>query len=232
MPELDDHGHSPGDLLVFKGIIDHWAVYAGSDRIIHYNNTEEEPLKAVIVEETIQSFWERQRDSSGTGSVLEIMNSSAAAVSRSGQACYWKIFPKEEPKLGILERRIHTQQFSGEAIVQRARQYLGRTHYNLVFENCETFAKWCKYGVHMSEQTQTAGLTVSVGIGTGGGVAIGALAGAAAGTVLFPVVGTAVGAFVGGLAGAPIGAGIFGVGGWAANQLIRKAKSDEDEFGN
>ena len=46
--------------------------------------------------------------------------------------------------------------YSREKTVERARSLLGRNKYNLIFENCETFANMCKTGKHESSQVENA----------------------------------------------------------------------------
>ena len=132
-------------------------------------------------------------------------------------------YPEKEPKLGVLEREIHPKKYTADEIVERARKHVGNGDYDLFLHNCETFAKWCKYGVKMSEQAQRYGLAFTTGAGVGAGAGVGTLVGMGIGSVI-PVVGTAVGAGVGFLSGVIVGAVSGGPGGWAANQMIRKNK--------
>jgi hypothetical protein len=46
--------------------------------------------------------------------------------------------------------------FSRLEIVERARSQIGSKGYNLVFLNCEHFARWCKTGVYESDQVNSA----------------------------------------------------------------------------
>jgi hypothetical protein len=46
--------------------------------------------------------------------------------------------------------------FSREEIVRRARSQIGSKGYNLVFYNCEHFARWCKTGKSESKQVEAA----------------------------------------------------------------------------
>jgi predicted ATPase len=45
--------------------------------------------------------------------------------------------------------------YSGRETVERARSRLGEDKYNLVFNNCEHFAVWCKTGVSESSQVSS-----------------------------------------------------------------------------
>jgi hypothetical protein len=65
--------------------------------------------------------------------------------------------------------------YSPEETVRRARTQLslGKGQYNLVFKNCEHFARWCKSGVAESHQVNTvAGVAVGVAL-TAAAVGIG-----------------------------------------------------------
>ena len=46
--------------------------------------------------------------------------------------------------------------FSAKETVKRARSRLGEKDYNLLFNNCEHFALWCKYGISKSVQVEQA----------------------------------------------------------------------------
>ena len=57
-----------------------------------------------------------------------------------------------------------TKRFSPEETVFRARSRLGEKNYNLLFNNCEHFVLWCKYGKSKSVQVEnviTAALVIS-----------------------------------------------------------------------
>jgi hypothetical protein len=46
--------------------------------------------------------------------------------------------------------------FSRQKIVERARSQIGSKKYDLVFNNCEHFARWCKTGIYESNQVNSA----------------------------------------------------------------------------
>jgi len=61
--------------------------------------------------------------------------------------------------------RCEAKRFSPEETIQRARSRLGEKSYNLLFNNCEHFALWCKYGAGKSVQVEKA-FTAAVVLGT------------------------------------------------------------------
>lgn len=62
-----------------------------------------------------------------------------------------------------------------DLVLKRALSRLGERDYNVVFNNCEHFATWCKTGKHQSDQVDTA-VTASLMGGVVSGVALGAAA--------------------------------------------------------
>ncbi|MDR1459211.1 MAG: lecithin retinol acyltransferase family protein [Bacteroidales bacterium] len=56
--------------------------------------------------------------------------------------------------------------YSHEETVRRARSMIGTKNYNLVFNNCEHFAFWCKTGVSRSEQVEQRLAEAAITIGT------------------------------------------------------------------
>ena len=56
------------------------------------------------------------------------------------------------PSLSALLKRFNYQLASPSKTVERARSKLGEDGYNIVFNNCEHFAIWCKTGVKESHQ--------------------------------------------------------------------------------
>ncbi len=87
-----------------------------------------------------------------------------------------------------------------DVVVKRAEERLGEAAYNLVFNNCEQFATWCKTGIHKSEQVNNAAATAGGASASGAAVAGGLGVVGAAGTAA-------------GLSGAGIMSGLATVGG-------------------
>jgi hypothetical protein len=68
--------------------------------------------------------------------------------------------------------------YSPEETAERAQSCLGtkKGEYNLVFHNCEHFARWCKSGVAESRQVQNAVTALAVGAAVAAAAAITAVA--------------------------------------------------------
>ena len=64
--------------------------------------------------------------------------------------------------LSPIKGRTGSNQFSPAETVRRARSRLGENAYNLIFNNCEHFALWCKYGTSRSVQVERAAATAVV----------------------------------------------------------------------
>ncbi|GMT17257.1 hypothetical protein PFISCL1PPCAC_8554, partial [Pristionchus fissidentatus] len=137
--ELDVH-LTPGDLVEFSSVSHiHWAVFEqtfnGEAYVIHYWNEDDE-------EETQSS-----RNPRIFGSICEIIGDvqvrrdTLAAVAKG---CLCRINNKLDMQ--------HTS-FTPEEIVSRARGQIGNaTRYHLMYNNCEHFANWCRYGEEKSQQ--------------------------------------------------------------------------------
>ena len=89
------------------------------------------------------------------GSDVKVRETSLKQFSRGGK-CQAAFFPKNSAGEG---------RFSPEETVRRARSRIGEESYNLLFNNCEHFALWCKCGTSKSVQVKKA-VAVAVVLGT------------------------------------------------------------------
>jgi len=73
----------------------------------------------------------------------------------------------KDGKYGVLQftRKQGVNQFSGTETVRRARSRIGERSYNLIFNNCEHFAFWCKTGNSKSRQVESV-ITTAIVLGT------------------------------------------------------------------
>ena len=111
----------------------HFAVYSGDNRIIHYQKVLG---KHAVIEETIQQFFQRE----GFGNV-------------------------KKAELGSIHGRMD-KPLTRDVVVKNARHHLGHTYTstscNIVFENSEDFANWCKYKVKPISEVERRVPTVAI----------------------------------------------------------------------
>ena len=151
---MSSHGFEEGDLIEFKNRwgYNHWAVYVGNGEIVHYAPTRACGTKAEIICEYLDDYIRR----------------------KSSKLSYGK------KELGVLDGLLHDEIYNGKEVARRALSKVGEEGYDLVFKNCEHFAKWCKYDTPISEQVEdkvkrgtiVAGLAAGAGAGIGGVIGI------------------------------------------------------------
>lgn len=67
----------------------------------------------------------------------------------------------------------HARVYAHADVVRRAESRLGHSRYHLLFENCESFARWCVVGSEVSFQGQGVVMGAAAGVGSlvfGGGL--------------------------------------------------------------
>jgi hypothetical protein len=102
----------------------------------------------------LQGVYEHHGIDCGDGSIIhyrkpsEIIEKTSLATFTRGNKIYLKQYIKEFC-------------FIPEIVVQRAISRLGEQKYNLLFNNCEHFATWCKTGISYSEQIRDFVPTIS-----------------------------------------------------------------------
>ncbi|MBQ4437648.1 lecithin retinol acyltransferase family protein [bacterium] len=131
------------------GIYDHYGIYTGRGKVIHFSNEGSDFGGDIRVRRaTLSQFkdgasnvfvidFEAYRDYIENPGLLELLEEGIVGIALR------KLFGSE--KITI---------YSPEETVKRAESQLGEGNYNLVFNNCEHFAVWCKTGVHESSQVQ------------------------------------------------------------------------------
>ncbi len=126
----------PGDILYVKRTgYRHFGIYAGNQQVIHYYK-EKNPLVSdgIISETTLADFQ-------GVSDTIYVLNSTAQS---------------DPPLFDWIVRRLlgdDIELYSPEETVARARSKLGERGYNLLLNNCEHFALWCKTGIAQSSQS-------------------------------------------------------------------------------
>jgi hypothetical protein len=124
----------------------------------------------------------------GDGSVAHWWSGSADKLSlfAAKSTAVVQLTPLSEFAGGrVVQVREYAQGLVGETVRQRALSQLGREGYDLIGDNCEHFATWCRTGFHESEQVKDALALVqglpTVGASIVGGVRLVSLAGPAGG---------------------------------------------------
>lgn len=123
-----------GDLVeISRGIYSHWAVYSGDGNAIHLTGIAG-PSNS---DSNASHLFYVSGVSFAKAAVIEEPLSSIKGYStaRKNNRLFWRSDP-----------------FPGNEIVQRARSQIGPVEYNILWNNCEHFAKWCRYGLKISDQ--------------------------------------------------------------------------------
>lgn len=142
-----------GDIIgVKRGLYEHYAVYTGNDRVIHYaaENGDFEGSDVTIHEAPMSEFL---RGSSSfffinfpdkNGRFEKIYpNGGESVFSRVSDTVDW-----QQMMTGCPDYHLYTP----EETVERAKSRLGEKNYDLAINNCEHFAFWCKTGISDSHQ--------------------------------------------------------------------------------
>lgn len=119
------------------GVYGHFGIYVGGRKVIHFADPQGEfsTERAVVHEISLERFVD-------------------------GCRLYRMIFPQKYSSDSVLRKLIMSGDYvlySPEETVRRARSKLGKRGvrddgYNLIMNNCEDFAIWCKTGVFESRQ--------------------------------------------------------------------------------
>jgi hypothetical protein len=98
----------------------------------------------------LNGVYEHHGIDCGDGTVIHYRKTGTATISRTSLAAFAAgnpVFVKQQP-----------MSYIPEVVIQRAESRLGEQQYNLLRNNCEHFATWCKTGRNESEQLIQFGL--------------------------------------------------------------------------
>ena len=139
-----------GDVIgVHRGFYDHYGIYTGKGKVIHFSDEGSDMGDDIRIRRaTLAQFkngadnvfvvdFEAYRDYLENPGLLELLEEGIAGIALRS------LFGSETITI-----------YSPEETVKRAESQLGKGKYNLVVNNCEHFAVWCKTGVHESSQVQ------------------------------------------------------------------------------
>ena len=144
-----DRGLHRGDIVgVDRGLYEHYAVYVGDDRVIHYAGAGDDIGGDVAIRESpFRDFLGEET----TYFVCEFPESHKPPYKRQQfassvmQDIRWLMEVFQESQYHL---------FSPEETVERAYSRLGERDYNLLTNNCEHFAIWCKTNISESWQVE------------------------------------------------------------------------------
>ena len=141
-----------GDVIgVNRGLYEHYGVYCGDFEVIHYTT-----LPGLL--------WNRRLRIYRTGLAHFLQSSDHLFV----LDCSDPRNPIKSDPIAIPHKRTHPalrwffeyqldedfHLYSPDETVERAESQQGKGKYNLVMNNCEHFAIWCKTGLHKSYQIE------------------------------------------------------------------------------
>lgn len=95
---------------------------------------------------TIQGVYEHHGIDCGDETVIHYRKTGEAEIARTSMSTFTQgttVYVKRYPT-----------SFVPDAVISRAESRLGERKYNLLFNNCEHFATWCKTGVNHSQQVK------------------------------------------------------------------------------
>jgi hypothetical protein len=130
-----------GDIIgVSRGLYEHYGIYIGNNRVIHYTSLSSDISSENIIMETDMKHFLKE---SSKYFIFNCENQGRQRICVKQNALdsihMWTDF-------SVLEI------YNSEETVERARKRMGESDYSLAFNNCEHFTIWCKTGVSKSYQ--------------------------------------------------------------------------------
>lgn len=147
-----------GDVIgVSRGAYEHYAIYAGNGRVIHYAGESADFKGRISIHEApFEEFLKNSTD--------------YFVVSFEGR-CPVKIHALTKFISGGYFDRCNIKwkgKYSPEETLRRANSRIGECKYSIISNNCEHFAMWCKTGSSESTQVKRiAGYVLATGVGLG-----------------------------------------------------------------
>lgn len=138
-----------GDIIgVSRLLYEHYAVYVGNNKVIHYaGDTAEITKHATIQYGSMEDFLQGASDYF----VLDFNEIDKEINKVKCNNDFFKtLFTLGDEEIIANFKDFHL--YSPEETVARAEKRIGEEHYNLVTNNCEHFAIWCKTGCSVSYQ--------------------------------------------------------------------------------
>ena len=147
----------PGDVIGVArknalNIYEHYAVYIGKEKVVHYSATGADVGDRVAVRiDTLQNFLKKDKEYF----VLFFEKSGLVPHKIQAQTSFNMSDTDYNGSIGLKKTR-NFKLYSPEETVTRALSRVGEDKYSLLLNNCEHFAIWCKTGVSESYQVDKA----------------------------------------------------------------------------
>ena len=150
---VSDSFLKPGDVIgVSRRLYDHYGIYIGEGKVIHYADKTKDFGKDISIYETdLKGFIDGAKDYF----VLHFPKEGGPPRKLRSSTNFTEN-PRERTGIFDFIFKAKYQLFSPEETIKRAKSRLGERSYNLTRNNCEHFALWCKTGVSFSRQVDMA----------------------------------------------------------------------------
>ncbi len=133
---------------VSRALYDHYGIYIGDGKVIHYaDKTKDFGRNVSIYETDLKEFTEGSQDYF----VLHFPKTGGPPRKLRSSTNFDKN-PREQTGIFDFLFKAKYKLFSPEETIERAKSRLGERAYNFTRNNCEHFALWCKTGVSFSRQ--------------------------------------------------------------------------------
>jgi len=142
-----------GDIICVHRIgYEHYGVYAGDNKVIHYDIDPSDHYKICVHQAPMEEFL----NGSLVYSICEFPNVYGRPTEEIPFAEFRKKFahPEAAQTLWDVLKMSSYHLYTPEETVIRARERIGETEYSLWSNNCEHFAIWCKTGISESHQIE------------------------------------------------------------------------------
>ncbi|GHU54323.1 hypothetical protein FACS189442_0390 [Spirochaetia bacterium] len=139
------------------GVYQHYGVYIGNEKVIHYASRSGDFGDDICVHETtLDDFLKGGECFAINFSENYDWGKYRKNASLRVPGIIGPLIPNES-LITAVSKIIRSSQYhlySAEETVERARSKIGESEYNLVINNCEHFAVWCKTGLSESKQVE------------------------------------------------------------------------------
>lgn len=142
-----------GDVICVHRIgYEHYGIYAGANKVIHYDIDPSDHYKICIHQADMEEFL----NGSLVYSICEFPKVYGRPTEEIPFAEFRKKFahPEKAQTLWDVLKISNYHLYTPEETVIRARERIGETQYSLWTNNCEHFAIWCKTGISESHQIE------------------------------------------------------------------------------